>query len=318
MKIAIIKHAGSTQANLVLKGVYGAIEQPGGAAPAQNGTFSRFMNLLRAPAAPPAPQVPQENALVEQADGNRSFKVAPEFARVSHLFEYLDGGVATVDIHTLDEIEVPDNLADTFKANLMHQLGGRWENLYGGVIPAGIDTMTKALLEGESRRVQQGVRSYLESQSMQVFMVEASVRAQSRYGSDSYTSTDDLLAGMVPEADAQAEILGAEAIGTDLLGHTYKEPVQLANNVSEANAPRPWVFQGRHAAGTMVFLTPVVARNASDAKAVTAWLLNDNSMREKGIAQTLTISPQRVENVSPGEEFVPLYDREDEWDHENE
>lgn len=156
--IHIINSTGSYQGDLVLAGIYGELIHKDGA---------------------PTP----------------IFQVAPEFKQVSHLFGYLEHGKAPIGIHQTSAINVPDEMGDLMKAELMHTLGARWAKMYKNMAP-GQDGMMSAMLAGEAASVSNGVRNHLISQGMRAYAVPVSVNVTS--GEDAYLgeSLEDVTANL--------------------------------------------------------------------------------------------------------------------------
>lgn len=301
MKIAIIKGAGSYMANMVLQGVYGTMEAPEVVPAAQQAN-------------------PDTGEVVVATPVLGRFTHAPEFNRVSHLFSYISNGGAPVDINSVDVIDVPDELANDFKANLMNELGQRWEGLYAQLTTG--DTLTKALIQGESNQVRSGVRNHLASMGVQVYEVLVKAPSQTMYRSAEYTTADQLRRGMRPIPDASFEVTDVHAMGAECLGSKLPEPEQphepQAMAIDDANVEvaRPWAFEGHYAESDATYKMHLVATSAEKAAAFANYILNDNSMREKYSSQRLTSAPVSVENVRQG--AVVVYgDSDGDFDHED-
>ena len=301
MKIAIIKHAGNYMANQVLQGVYGTVVR----------------------AEPEAADVnPETGEIATNESSKGRFTHAPEFSRISHLFSYIGNGGALVDLQSIEEIDVADELAADFKANLMHQLGCRWEGLYERMGGGG-DSMSKALLDGESAQVRNGVRSHLASMGAQVYEIIVKVPAQSRFGSGEYFSMDSLLRGMAPVVGASFEVTDVHAIGAQFLGSTVPQPQaqeilpeQAAIGGAPVDQQRPWVFEGHYAQADLAGKFHVVATSAESAAAYANFVLNEKSMRESILSQHLTLTPVSLQNVRQGD-VVQYQDVESDLDEDD-
>lgn len=284
MKIAIIKDAGSYQANLVLGGVYGTFDIPAANDGEELPTMGRF-------------------------------SIAPEFNQVSHLFSLIQTGGAPVAISGVQVIDVPEDLAMEVRAQFMNALGNRWLAMYRDVTPRGMDTITSTMLKGESAVVQRGVANFLASMGMRTYQVVAKIEAESIYRSNEYRNETELARNMRPIEGSTPTIVSvqdtAEIVEQPEALLPAPQGYQEAG-VDLATQTQPWHHDGHRAAGDLYITYIVAARSVEKAATLSHYLLTDKSVREIGVSQTLTPTSFRVENVRQGAEIN--YSHEDEED----
>lgn len=279
MKIAVIREAGSGHANLILAGVYGSLQR-------------------------------QEDT---QTEGAGTFTIAPEFHRISSLFGLLDNGAAPIDVSTVREYDVPDDLGNVFKANLMKNLSHRWSSLYDKMTGGHLDTLTKTMLLSEHARVRAGVVAHLASMGMRDYEVVVKVRAQSSYRACEYATLEELARGMSPLPDAIAEIVSVQqAQSTDEAAGDVDQISQEQEDLTLV--PQPWHYENHYAAGDLYRTLMVKASSEDQARLFAQYILSRNSVREEPISQLLTQTALRVENVSMGEEIEYEDDADEDWD----
>lgn len=265
MKIAIVRNAGSAMANRVLQGVYGTLAAEEGAA-------------------------------------KGSFRFAPEFNRVSHLFSAINSGEVDLEVTGVEVVDVPDNLANDFKAQLMHQLGARWQTMYGQVGESlQGDTITRALLSAESARATEGITTHMASMGNRLYKVAASVEAQTPYRSNEYGSKDDMMKGMRPVEGALFNLLDVDLANRPAGTATPVVETAQGEEQDAAVTQQQIHFEGHRAAGLVTYEVEIASSSREGAAALAQFILNDNSMREVTIAQNLTATPIKLENVRQGE-----------------
>lgn len=266
MKIAIIRNAGSAISNRVLAGVYGTMVAEEGAAKGQ-------------------------------------FTAAPEFTRISHLFRMIEGGQVDLEVSGVEVIEVPDAMGNDVKAQLMHQLGARWQTMYASM-PVQADTLTKAMLSAEAAQVASGVTSHMAAMGNRLYKVSASVEAQTVFRSNEYSSEKTMLLGMQPVEGATFTLLDVEpanhAAGTAV--PEAQPEAEDVNTQQEATGEQTQIhFEGHKAAGLVTYEILVAASSREGAAAMIQYILNENSLRNAYIAQNLTVTPVKLENVRQGD-----------------
>lgn len=267
MKIAIIRNAGSAMANRVMAGVYGTMS-------------------------------------VEEGATNGTFSTAPEFTRISHLFRMIEGGRVDVDVSGVEVMDAPDNMANDIKAQLLHQLGVRWQTMYSS-LPIQADTITKAMIAAESAQVAGSVTNHMASMGNRLYKVSASAEAQSICRSSEYGSLGEMMKSMRPIEGAVFTLLDVEPAGH--AAGTVAPEAQPADQdqVVEADGEQPQIhFEGHRAAGLVTYEILVAASSREGAAAMAQYILNNNSLREAYIAQNLTATPVKLENVRQGDALI--------------
>lgn len=278
MKIAIVRNAGSAIANRVLQGVYGTLT-------------------------------------ADEGSAKGVFKFAPEFTRVSHLFRMVEGGQVDIEVSGVEVIDVPDAMANDVKAQLMHQMGARWQTLYNDMSPQG-DNITRALLLAESSQVAQGVTTHMASMGVRLYKISASVEAQTSYRSSEYGSMDQMMRGMRPVPGALFTLLDVE-LADHRAGTAAPEPEVVAGDQDggqlvavENQVEQNIHFDGHKAAGLVTYEILVASTSREGAAALAQYLLNENSVRDTYISQNLTATAVKLENVRQGD--VVTYDHAEE------
>jgi hypothetical protein len=274
MKIAIIKNAGSLQANLILQGVYGTFNVP----------------------------VTQDG---QEPPASGNFTIAPEFNQVSHLFSLIQGGTAPVSVAGVQVIDVPEEIFSDVRAQFMSALGSRWMNMYRDVTPRGMDTITARMLEGESAIVQRGINNFLASMGMRTFQVVAKIEAESVYRSNEYRNEAELARNMRPIEGAAPTIISVQDTA-EIVERPEALLPAAGTGDTDPNAVdhiQPWHHEGHRAAGDLYITYTVAARSVEKAAQLSHYLLTEKSVREIDIAQTLTPTSFRVENVRQGTEI---------------
>jgi len=270
MKIAIIRNAGSAMASRIMAGVYGSIS-------------------------------------IEEGATKGAFSAAPEFTRVSHLFRMIEGGQVDVEVSGVEVMDVPDAMANDIKAQLLHQLGVRWQTMYSS-LPIQADSITKAMITAESAQVAGGVASHMASMGNRLYKILASVEAQSAYRSNEYGSLEEMMKAMHPIEGADFTLLDVEPAGYS--AGTVAPEAQPAAQEDQALAvevvgEQPLIhFEGHKAAGLVTYEIVVAASSREGAAAMAHYILNEKSLREAYISQNLTATPVKLENVRQGDALI--------------
>jgi hypothetical protein len=302
MKIAVVNDTGSAQGNAILNGVYGE--------------------------------------LIQDESGGTRFLIAPEFKRISHLFDLMEGGSVPVSPTDIVTYEVPDILATSVKGNLMHARGKSWESLYKSVGLYNSQSIAlSSMLSIESGRTAMNTRNHLISMGLRPYEVAYKYDAQSTYASTELATLQQLMRNMRPTANAVLEISSVTVVPIDVLARA--EQVQEVNDNNEedydAFRTREWSFNGHHAAGNISGVITVVAMNEDAARQMAAMALgvsvaaleqntdsntnaqpttalaevpNDannrsvNSVRDNILSGVLTPKPIAVENLHQGSAVV--------------
>jgi hypothetical protein len=202
-QISIIKSTGNMMGDRVLGGVYGA-HQP-----------------------------------AEVEGGVAKFVVSPEFKRISHLFSYLSDGSAPIMPTAMSTIEVDDEFEHTAKAQLMHTLALRWEEMYSGMAPEQ-PGMLSVMLKGEAAQVSAGAKQHLLSMGMRAYMVPVTCNFYSASMGRYLKTERDLVADLRRSRPDNIVIVTDEAptdLGTDPL--TSKVSVAPRDSAPEPEAGQP-------------------------------------------------------------------------------
>ena len=281
MKIAIIRSAGSPQATQIFQGVFGTLER-------------------------------QLDPATGELQPNAKFTVDPELLPVSQLFGHLDAAGVVIASSGVDVIDVPDDLAEPFKASLMQALSARWESMYAGLQNGTqADHLTVHMLRSESRQVLAGAQAMLRRAQMRPFRLTGRIAAHtgSAYSEDhgQGVSTRELMAVLLNSLgelqDAELTIDAAEQLDEQLLGHDFSTERHQALHASaeyqnRMEAPAP-SFDGSNieVKADLIMEFATVGRNVAQASRILHYIFNENSMREMGISRFLTATPVALENV---------------------
>jgi hypothetical protein len=230
--------------------------------------------------------------------GVAKFTVSPEFSRVSHLFSYLESGSAPIAPTAMVTLQVEEDFESTAKAQLMHALALRWNEMYAQVTPQQPGPLA-AMLKGEAAQVANGAKSHLISMGMRAFMVPLTCTMVSsslgRYIKDERALVEDLQRSRPQNiaflADEAPTDLGTSALGGRVVVQardhapepaaeqpvaSFEGGVLRVNEVAATDAPPvepvvapPWsAFDGIEATvkGTIVVVAPSMDMAVKAAK----------------------------------------------------
>lgn len=266
MKIGIIRSTGSSQGDMVLKGIYGQF------------------------------------AAGEVEGGIGTFQIAPEFRRISHLFSYLDSGASPVVPRDIAILEVEESQEHLAKAQLMHAMATRWGKMYESVTPQQPGVMT-AMLAGESRQVANGAKSHLVSMGMRAYLVPITCE-MTTYEPGSFIATErDLVACLreprnITLAEGDPVDLGTDVLVTSLQSPARDEATPVA--VGEAAAARPWA-DGQYEGGIVATISGsmlVIAPSAEKVREAAELALKLHAQASDTGVQ-VEILPEAIQSMRP-------------------
>lgn len=270
-KIAVIKNAGSPQANLLLNGVYGAIQH-------------------------------------DESGGSR-FRIDPEFHRISYLFSLMEDGQLPVNSNDYQEYDVPDEMVTSVKAMLMHNRCLTWDNLYEAAGKSDA-TPVGSMLAMESNRTLGNARNHLYSMGAHAFDVTYEFDGTSKHDSAYYETFASLLSNMQVKPGSQLRILSAEMVSNDAIGRNAPvEPATHRDDLKSAMEPREWTFSGHHADGKIVATVRVVAMNETAAKEVAAMALGVSEQNLDQVQNTEEFNGDVTTGQELGEVIVAANNR---------
>lgn len=255
--ISVIKTTGNAQGDLVLAGVYGSIE-------------------------PPAPGQPIAR-----------MRVASDFRGVSHLFDYLEHGMAPIAEGSTLQIEVDDNMEVPVKAQLMHSLGVRWSSMYSNVLGANqVPSIMQTMLKGESRQVAAGVKAHLEEIRMRAWLVPftADITSYLDFSEQAQPTERDLtrvLRRTIPskitiDADSPPADLGVEMLGRGFeVAASDAQPEPRGDGSVPQQVPE-WARWQRIAASIKGGFI-VVANDARQAIDIAHWMAEQHNRPESSM-----------------------------------
>lgn len=271
MKLSVIANAGLSQATQILGGVYGHIENQ---------------------------HVP-EGQPYDAA--STKFKVAPEFTPVSSVFESIEQGAVPVLLSDIKTYEVPDDLATTVKANMMHALGGKWDQMYASMeANANANSMIRSMLAAERRKAINGARAYVQSLGMHPYQLSFETKSESYCRSTDIGSMNELLSSMKPIEGSHPTFTGFEVLSDDLIGVSQVTVHLESSNEGEElgiDEPRAWAFEGKKVAGKVTSTITVMATNENAAKSVACMMLGVSESALEAATETAGVVDQETGEI---------------------
>jgi hypothetical protein len=261
--ISVIKTTGNAQGDLVLAGVYGSIEPPAAGQP-----IARM-------------------------------RVASDFRSVSHLFDYLEHGMAPITEGSTLQIEVDDNMEVPIKAQLMHSLGVRWSGMYSNMLGANqVPSIMQTMLQGESKQVAAGVKAHLEEIRMRAWLVPFTAditsyldfSEQAQAGGTAQPTERDLMrvlrrvmpSKITVDADTPPADLGVEMLGRGFeVAASDAQPEPRGDGAAPQQVPE-WARWQRIAASIKGGFI-VVANDARQAIDIAHWMAEQHNRPESSM-----------------------------------